>query len=77
MATKDQTDAAQPDNADRDNAGKDAGGTGTFETDISETGEDGTTVRQAEVSEKDLGEVKPASDEGSRKDPDKGKGAGA
>jgi len=33
----------------------------TFTTDISETGEDGTTVREAEVREKDLSEVKPSS----------------
>jgi hypothetical protein len=33
-------------------------GSGTFETDVSETGEDGTTVRQAEVRERDLSEVK-------------------
>ncbi|MDN7425049.1 hypothetical protein CFB89_31120 [Burkholderia sp. AU16741] len=33
----------------------------TFETDISETGDDGTTVRQAEVREDDLSEVKPPS----------------
>jgi hypothetical protein len=30
----------------------------TFETDISETGDDGTTVRQAEVNEDDLSETK-------------------
>ena len=33
----------------------------TFETDISETDEDGTTVREAEVREDDLSEVKPSS----------------
>jgi hypothetical protein len=33
-------------------------GEGPFETDVSETGEDGTTVRQAEVKESDLSEVK-------------------
>jgi hypothetical protein len=33
----------------------------TFETDISETGDDGTTVRQAEVREDDLSETKPPS----------------
>ncbi|HVE08363.1 MAG TPA: hypothetical protein VNE00_14015, partial [Paraburkholderia sp.] len=44
----------------------------TFETDISETGEDGTTVRQAEVSEKDLAEVKRSSNGGGRKDADDG-----
>ncbi|WP_167334026.1 hypothetical protein [Paraburkholderia dilworthii] len=31
---------------------------GTFETDVSETGDDGTTVRQAEVKKDDLSEVK-------------------
>jgi len=35
----------------------------TFSTDISETGEDGTTVREAEVREEDLSEVKPSSPE--------------
>jgi hypothetical protein len=35
----------------------------TFTTDISETGEDGTTVREAEVREEDLSEVKPSSPE--------------
>ena len=33
-------------------------GEATFETDVSETGDDGTTVRQAEVKESDLSEVK-------------------
>jgi hypothetical protein len=33
-------------------------GRGTFETDVSETGDDGTTVRQAEVNEDDVSEVK-------------------
>jgi hypothetical protein len=71
MATKEQgASTAQPDQAGEDNSdevGKDAGGgggKGTFESDISETGEDGTTVRQAEVSEKELAEVKPSSDQG-------------
>ncbi|RKU01300.1 hypothetical protein C7H84_21795 [Burkholderia sp. Nafp2/4-1b] len=32
----------------------------TFETDISESDEEGTTVRQAEVREDDLSEVKPS-----------------
>ena len=32
----------------------------TFETDISETDDEGTTVRQAEVDEKDLNESKDA-----------------
>lgn len=36
-------------------------GQSTFETDISETGDDGTSVRQAEVREDDLSEVKPPS----------------
>jgi hypothetical protein len=67
MATKEHgPDAAPPDDSGKDNEGS-AGDTGTFETDISETGEDGTTVREAEVSEKDLAEVKPSSDEGDRK----------
>ena len=33
-------------------------GSGIFESDVSETDEDGTTVRQAEVSERDLSEVR-------------------
>ncbi|HEY2020210.1 hypothetical protein [Paraburkholderia sp.] len=41
-----------------------AGNEGTFETDISETGEDGTTVRQAEVREGDLSETKPPQQKG-------------
>jgi hypothetical protein len=69
MATKEPTpDTAQPDNAGKENAGTDASDAGTFETDISETGEDGTTVRQAEVSEQDLREVKPDSERSSQKD---------
>ncbi|AQQ31338.1 hypothetical protein ACMAVI_001913 [Burkholderia cenocepacia] len=40
---------------------RDDGQQQTFETDISETGDDGTTVRQAEVREDDLSEVKPPS----------------
>ncbi|APA89870.1 hypothetical protein BJG93_30930 (plasmid) [Paraburkholderia sprentiae WSM5005] len=47
-------------NADESGAGNE----GTFETDISETGEDGTSVRQAEVKEKDLSEVKPSQEKG-------------
>ncbi|MEI6002346.1 hypothetical protein H3V53_36045 [Paraburkholderia bengalensis] len=49
--------------ADRDPAGsnQDQNQDQTFETDISETGEDGTTVRQAEVREDDLSETKPPS----------------
>jgi len=35
----------------------------TFKTDISETGEDGTSVREAEVREDDLSEVKPSTPE--------------
>ncbi|MBY4693399.1 hypothetical protein K6W21_04740 [Burkholderia latens] len=49
-----QTDEKKP-------AGKPDDGQSTFETDISETGDDGTTVRQAEVREDDLSEVKPPS----------------
>jgi len=40
---------------------RDDGQQQTFETDISETGDDGTTVREAEVREDDLSEVKPPS----------------
>ncbi|MEM5436527.1 hypothetical protein [Paraburkholderia diazotrophica] len=35
----------------------------TFETDISESGDDGTTVRQAEVREGDLSETHPSTDD--------------
>lgn len=35
----------------------------TFQTDVSETDEEGTTVREAEVRENDLSEVKPSSPE--------------
>lgn len=34
-------------------------GTGTFKTDVSETDDEGTTVREAEVREDDLAEVRP------------------
>ncbi|KVE10095.1 MULTISPECIES: hypothetical protein [Burkholderia] len=53
----------QPDKQDGDAkpAQKPDDGQSTFETDISETGDDGTTVRQAEVREDDLSEVKPPS----------------
>ncbi|SAL79764.1 hypothetical protein [Caballeronia telluris] len=42
----------QPDNAN-------ANGDDTFTTDISETDDDGTTVREAEVRSDDLSEAKP------------------
>ncbi|MEX3896604.1 hypothetical protein FSB08_25740 [Paraburkholderia sp. JPY432] len=45
-------------------ADADTGNEGTFETDISESGEDGTSVRQAEVKEEDLSEVKPSQEKG-------------
>lgn len=53
MATKpnDQDDTEQ--STDNDQSGE-----GTFETDVSETDDEGTTVRQAEVKEDDLSEVK-------------------
>ncbi|CAD6526551.1 hypothetical protein LMG28727_02169 [Paraburkholderia kirstenboschensis] len=53
MATKPNSpdDTAPGESADQS-------GEGTFETDVSETGDDGTTVRQAEVKEDDLSEVK-------------------
>ncbi|MFC0400404.1 hypothetical protein [Paraburkholderia rhizosphaerae] len=69
MATKEQALGT----TQQDNAGKDAGGGGTFETDISETGDDGTTVRQAEVSEQELQEVKPASEGGGQKESGSGR----
>jgi hypothetical protein len=50
----------QPDNPDKGQTADDAD---TFETDISETGEDGTEVRQAEVKKDDLSETKPSSDD--------------
>lgn len=52
-----QEAGAQPDNAD-------ANGDDTFTTDISETDDDGTTVREAEVKSDDLSETKPG--EGSK-----------
>ncbi|MFM0215541.1 hypothetical protein [Paraburkholderia caledonica] len=53
MATKpnDQDDTAQ-------STGNGQSGERTFETDVSETDDEGTTVRQAEVKEDDLSEVK-------------------
>ncbi|QYD67054.1 hypothetical protein KZJ38_11585 [Paraburkholderia edwinii] len=72
MATKEQgPNTGQPDDSSKNSEGG-TSSTGTFETDISETGEDGTTVRQSEVSEKDLTEAKPSSDEGGMKDAGKG-----
>ncbi|WP_198017997.1 hypothetical protein [Burkholderia sp. WSM2230] len=53
MATKPKDPAESTQNEDADESGE-----GTFETDVSETGDDGTTVRQAEVKESDLSEVK-------------------
>ncbi|WP_114809939.1 hypothetical protein [Paraburkholderia kururiensis] len=38
-------------------------GTGTFTTDVSETDDEGTTVREAEVREDDLAEVRPSEGE--------------
>lgn len=40
----------------------------TFNTDVSETDEEGTSVREAEVREDDLSEVKPSSPERSSGD---------
>lgn len=40
----------------------------TFNTDVSETDEEGTSVREAEVREDDLSEVKPSSPERSAGD---------
>lgn len=59
MATHDDTTpSAQPDEAGKQQTpGSDADD--TFETDVSETGEDGTTVRPAEVREDDLSETRP------------------
>lgn len=36
----------------------------TFNTDISESDDEGTTVREAEVREDDMSEVKPSSPQG-------------
>jgi hypothetical protein len=61
MATQQQ----QPNSPQTGKAdGSGAGNEGTFETDISETGDDGTTVRQAEVKKDDLSEVKPSQEKG-------------
>ncbi|CAH2925600.1 MAG: FIG00454411: hypothetical protein [uncultured Paraburkholderia sp.] len=46
-----------PDESTQNETGGESGER-TFETDVSETGDDGTTVRQAEVKESDLSEVK-------------------
>jgi hypothetical protein len=56
MATQQQTPAT-PESDKAEENGPD--NEGTFETDISETGEDGTSVRQAEVDEDDLSEGEP------------------
>jgi hypothetical protein len=53
MATKPN----DPDSSKQNQADEESGEE-TFETDVSETGDDGTTVRQAEVKESDLAEVK-------------------
>lgn len=46
-----------------DDAGKQSGQDDeTFTTDISETDDEGTSVRQAEVRKDDLSEVKPGGD---------------
>jgi hypothetical protein len=58
MATQSQPTRPQTDNAAQDGAGK----KGSFETDISETDDEGTSVRQAEVTGEDLSEVKPANE---------------
>jgi hypothetical protein len=69
MATREQGNATQADGPDKKSADETSPDeAGTFETDISETGEDGTTVRQAEVNEDDLKEVKPAPDDGAQTD---------
>ncbi|MCC8392270.1 hypothetical protein LJ656_06680 [Paraburkholderia sp. MMS20-SJTR3] len=60
MATQPQPTQPQTDNGDQSDAGNEQ----TFETDISETGDDGTSVRQAEVKENDLSEVKPEQEKG-------------
>ncbi|MDH6146947.1 MULTISPECIES: hypothetical protein [Paraburkholderia] len=60
--TTQQRQPKTPKTADADESG--VGNEGRFETDISETGEDGTSVRQAEVKEKDLSEVKPSQQKG-------------
>ncbi|WP_415914566.1 hypothetical protein [Paraburkholderia sp. J41] len=59
MATHDDTTpSAQPDEVGKQQTpGSEADD--TFETDVSETGEDGTTVRPAEVREDDLSETRP------------------
>ena len=51
------TEPKGPDESTQNEAGGESGER-TFETDVSETGDDGTTVRQAEVKESDLSEVK-------------------
>lgn len=60
MATHQQSNTPQTDKADESGAGNE----GTFKTDVSETGDDGTTVRQAEVKKDDLAEAKPSGESG-------------
>jgi hypothetical protein len=63
MATKEpEPITKQPDDLDKGKADQ----AGTFETDISESGDDGTTVRQAEVNEDDLSQTKPLPNKGGR-----------
>jgi hypothetical protein len=54
------TQNGKPNPSQNGDQGEQTGGNETFETDISETDDDGTTVRQAEVKADDLSEVKPA-----------------
>ncbi|WP_250454116.1 hypothetical protein [Caballeronia sp. ATUFL_M2_KS44] len=57
MSTPSQN--GKPDQSQNADEASQAGGDETFTTDVSETDDEGTTVREAEVRKDDLSEVKP------------------
>ncbi|WP_250537319.1 hypothetical protein [Caballeronia sp. AZ10_KS36] len=58
MSTSSQN--GKPEQSQDENEEAQGGSDETFTTDISETDDEGTTVREAEVKADDLSEVKPA-----------------
>ena len=58
MSTSSQS--GKPDQSNNADEEAQSGSDETFTTDISETDDEGTTVREAEVKADDLSEVKPA-----------------
>ncbi|QSN63940.1 hypothetical protein [Caballeronia sp. M1242] len=58
MSTSSQN--GKPEQSQKDNDEAQSGSDETFTTDISETDDEGTTVREAEVKADDLSEVKPS-----------------